>query len=135
MNLRTALVPAALALTAIAGTAIHAQATQRVAFARGNDNASVSGTVRGSQYKDYLLGARAGQSMSVSLITRGNAYFNILPPRSNDVAIYNSSANGNDAVNIALPATGDYKIRVYLMGNAKSANRTVSYQLSMTVMN
>ena len=46
MNLRTALVPAALALTAIAGTAIHAQATQRVAFARGNDNASVSGTVR-----------------------------------------------------------------------------------------
>jgi hypothetical protein len=50
----------------------------------------------------------------------GDAFFNILPPGSSDVAIYNSSIDGNGATAIRLPASGDYTIRVYLMGAAES---------------
>lgn len=110
-----------------------AQASERVAFARGNDNASAKGTVTGNQYRDYVLGAKAGQTMAVSIVSKG-AMFNILPPGSTGEAIYNGSMDGPDATNIKLPKTGDYRIRVYLMGNAKDAKRTVAYQLSMTVM-
>jgi hypothetical protein len=123
----------ALSSLAMAGP-LCAQASQRVAFARGNDNAAVNGSVTGRQYRDYILGARAGQIMAVALTTKGSAYFNILPPGSNDVAIYNSSVDGNTATNIRLPSNGDYRIRVYLMGAAERGTRPVSYTLSMTVM-
>lgn len=89
----------------------------------------------GSNYHDYILGAKAGQRMGVSLITKGSAFFNILPPGSSDVAIYNSSINGNDATGIVLPADGDYTIRVYLMGDAKDTGKTVSYMVSTLIMN
>lgn len=125
--------PAGLLVAGLATGAAVAQTSQRVAFARGNDNASVKGTVTGRQYRDYVVGARAGQRMGVSMITKGNAYFNILPPRS-DEAIYNSSSDGNDATGITLPANGDYRIRVYLMGAAMRATRPVPYQLSIMVM-
>jgi hypothetical protein len=111
-----------------------AQAKTRIKFEAGNDNAGVDGVVKGHEYRDYLLGARAGQKMSVALTTSGNAFFNILPPGSNDVAIYNSSLDGNTAVDVVLPADGDYTIRVYLMDNDKDAGKSVSYTVSTTIM-
>ncbi len=110
-----------------------AQSRERVEFAKGNDNAAVQGNVTGQGYYDYLLGAKAGQTMGVSLITDGSAYFNILPPGSNDVAIYNSSIEGNDATGIKLPASGDYTIRVYLMGADADGGATVPYTLSIGI--
>ncbi len=109
------------------------QASERIQFERGNDNAAVEGTVTGRAYRDYRLGARAGQTMSVSLITEGSAYFNILPPGSQDVAIYNGSIDGANA-SIRLPTNGDYRIRVYLMGDDRDRGRTVHYTLSVTIM-
>lgn len=132
---RTRLLALALAGTAaLAATPLLAQASQRVAFARGNDNTSVKGTVTGSAYKDYVVGARAGQKMGVSITSKGGAMFNILPPGSKGEAIYIGSVDGPDATGIKLPVSGDYRIRVYLMGNAKDTKRTVSYQLSIMVM-
>lgn len=110
-----------------------ALAGERIQFARGNDNAAVDGTVTGHDSRDYVLGARAGQTMSVSLSTQGTAYFNILPPGSRDVAIYNGSINGVNA-SVQLPSNGDYTIRVYLMGNDKDSGRTVPFTLSVTIM-
>lgn len=110
-----------------------AQSTERVQFAQGNDNAAIEASVKGREYRDYLLGARAGQSMSVSLITDGSAFFNILPPGSDGAAIFNGSTNGKDAT-IKLPTDGDYIIRVYLMGNDRDTNKTVPFMLSMTIM-
>lgn len=110
-----------------------ALAGERIQFARGNDNAAVDGAVTGRDYRDYVLGARAGQTMSVSLSTQGTAYFNILPPGSRDVAIYNGSINGENA-SVQLPANGDYSIRVYLMGDDKDSGRTVPFTLSVTIM-
>jgi hypothetical protein len=129
---RTVLMGAALLLAGLARPA-SAQSRERVKFAKGNDNTSVNGNVTGSGYHEYLLGAKAGQTMAVSLITGGSAYFNILPPGSTDVAIYNSSIDGNDATGIKLPKSGDYVIRVYLMGADADGGATVPFTLSMAI--
>lgn len=122
------------ALAAVgAGSQALAQTRSRVNFARGNDNAAVDGTVTGNEYRDYLLGARAGQSMSVSIMSE-RAYFNILPPGSTGEAIYNSSVDGNDAVNVRLPKTGDYTIRVYLLGADEDEGTRMPFTLSITIM-
>lgn len=108
-----------------------AQAHTVVHFAPGNDNAFMRSSIAGDQYHDYILGARAGQTLGVSLITDGNAYFNILPPGS-DQAIYNSSTSGNDG-SVKLPRNGDYTVRVYLMGGSRDSNRTVPFKLSVAI--
>ena len=72
--------------------------------------------------------------MGVSLVTDGSAYFNILPPGSTGEAIYNSSIDGNDATGVSLPASGDYVVRVYLMGADEDEGRTVPFTLSMSIM-
>jgi hypothetical protein len=130
---RTTLVLAAALAAALAAPAL-SQSRERVQFAAGNDNAAVQSSVTGDEYRDYLLGAGSGQTMAVSLVTEGSAYFNILPPGSTGEAVYNSSIDGNDATGIRLPASGDYTIRVYLMGADEDENRTVPFLLSMTIM-
>lgn len=131
---RQMILGAALILSGIGSQAL-AQATTTVKFARGNDNTAVQGKVTGNGYHDYLLGAKAGQSMGVSLIADSSSvYFNILPPGSSGEAIYNSSVYGNDATGIALPASGNYTVRVYLMGAAADGGKTVPFTLSMGIM-
>ena len=49
------------------------------------------------------------------------------------MAIYNSSINGNDATGIKLPKSGDYTIRVYLMGADADGGTTVPFTLSMGI--
>lgn len=134
-SIKSILVASAVTVAAapMAFSPVLAQAVSRITFAKGNDNASVTGSINSRQYRDYKLRVGAHQSLGVSLITEGNAYFNILPPGSKDVAVYNSSTNGNDATGIETVA-GDYTIRVYLMGAAKYSKKPVSYQLSVSVM-
>lgn len=134
MSATVALMAAAICAAPLAASPALAQASQVIAFAKGNDNASVKGVIVGDAYKDYLLTARAGQKMGVSLITKV-AYFNILPPGSTGEAIYNSSIEGNDATNVVLPKTGQYRIRVYTMGAVSRTKRPVPFQISVTVMN
>lgn len=115
------------------GCAALAQSSDRVNFAAGNDNAAVEASVTGHGYRDYVLGAAAGQTMGVSLITDGTAYFNILPPGGDGVALYIGSIDGRDA-SVELPSDGDYTIRVYLMGDDRDSGRTVPFTLSMSIM-
>ncbi|WP_298851901.1 hypothetical protein [uncultured Ruegeria sp.] len=114
-----------------------AQMTAEVQFQPGNYGAMVSGTISGGAYFDYLLGAKAGQEMFADLQvsdTNGNGviYFNILPPDSDGVAIYNGSIDGNTA-RINLPEDGEYTIRVYLMGNDRDTGKTVGYNLDLSI--
>jgi hypothetical protein len=134
-----ALAAAALAALAIALPApTWAQGSSQVRFQPGKSSAVLNGTVSGHKYHDYLLRARAGQRMTVKLTVgatngHGSAYFNILPPGSDNVAIYNSSTSGNRNGSVRLPEDGEYRIRVYLMGNDKDANKTVGYRLKATI--
>lgn len=114
-----------------------AQMAANVQFAPGNYGTTVSGTVTGDDYFDYRLGARGGQEMFAELKvtdTNGNGtiYFNILPPGSDGMAIYNGSLDGN-STRIALTADGTYTIRVYLMGNDRDSGATVGYTLDLSI--
>lgn len=109
-----------------------AQSVSEVQFPKGQYGTHLSGTVTGHEYHDYRLGAGEGQEMFVELTGGSSAYFNILPPGSDNVAIYNSSMNGN-ATTVTLPEKGTYVIRVYLMGNAEDSGQTVGYELDLSI--
>jgi hypothetical protein len=127
-----------LACAALAGAVVVApavaQTVSRITFAKGNDNASVKGTIKGKAYRDYKLGVGNGQTLAVSLTGSSSVNFNILPPGSKGEAVYNSSVEGNEATGIKT-VKGDYTIRVYLMGAAETSGKAYPYQLSVAVVN
>lgn len=136
-DLRSLIVAVGLCLT-LAAPMAEAQSHSRVKFTPGNDNAAINGTIVGDDYVDYLLGAKAGQTMAVSLIPgasngHGTIYFNILPPGSTGEAIYNGSVDGLDATGIKLPTSGDYRIRVYQMGDDADSGKTTSFMVSIGI--
>ena len=107
--------------------------TQRVQFAKGANSATVNGTIKGYQTVDYVLHAAQGQSMNVSMATRNTAtYFNILAPGETEVAFFNGSVSENQYEG-QLPATGDYRVRVYMMRSAARRNEVADYRLEMIV--
>lgn len=126
--------PLALAL---APADVRAQTSADVRFETGNYGTMVSGTIIGDEYMDYRLGASAGQEMFLDLTvaeTNGNGtiYFNLLPPGSDGVAIYNASINGNTTT-VDLPESGTYTIRVYHMGNDRDAGATTGFNLDLSI--
>lgn len=126
----------AVMLLALAATTLaHAEGitTQPVRFAKGQSSATIKGSIKGDQTIDYRLRARAGQTMSVTLATKHGAnYFNVLPPGSNDEAIFVGSSGGNDWTG-TLPADGEYKVRVYLMRSAARRAEAARYTLTVGV--
>lgn len=127
----------AVALLALLSAPALAQRIADVQFKAGNYGTMLSGTITGDEYFDYKLRANKGQKMFVSLSVtgtngHGSAYFNILPPGSDNVAIYNSSS-GDQATTVTLPKSGEYKIRVYLMGNDRDAGKTVGYNVDVSI--
>ncbi len=131
--LRAVLTSALLAFPALAA----AQMAAEVRFRAGDYGTMVSGQVTGHDYYDFRLGARSGQKMFVELtVTRtngsGTVYFNILPPGSDGVAIYNGSTSGNSTT-VALPDSGTYTIRVYQMGNDKDAGKTSAFNVDLSI--
>ena len=135
-SIRTASAIVVMAALGLA-TPTFAQRSADVQFQPGNYGTMLSGTITGDEYFDYKLRAKAGQEMYVSLSVTGtngsgSAYFNILPPGSDNVAIYNSSA-GDQTTTVKLPKSGEYKIRVYLMGNDSDAGKTVGYNVDISI--
>lgn len=136
MKPSTRLILIAALVSAFAAPAV-AQRSADVQFKAGNYGTMLSGAIRGDEYFDYKLRAKAGQEMYVALSvtdTNGNgtAYFNILPPGSDGVAIYNSSTSGQTTT-AKLPKSGEYTIRVYLMGNDSDTGKTVGYNVDVSI--
>ena len=131
------LVTIATALGIALTSTVVAQSKSEVKFAPGNFGTMVSGTITGQEYTDYQLGAQAGQEMFVepsvtSSNGTGTVYFNILPPGSDGVAIYNISMDGNSTT-VDLPANGTYAIRVYHMGNDEDTGKTSSFNIDLSI--
>jgi hypothetical protein len=102
-------------------------------FAKGASSATVKGSIKGNATIDYKVRAKAGQTMNVALKTSNTAnYFNVLPPGSRDVAIFIGSNEGNEWTG-ALPADGEYTIRVYLMRSAARRNEAANYTLTVGI--
>jgi hypothetical protein len=135
MKIRTMLPCLLASLVLISAIPVHAEGieTRTVQFAKGTASATIKGSLKGRQTIDYTLRAKAGQTMSVSLKTsNGGNFFNVLPPGSNDVALFVGSSDGNDWTGV-LPADGEYKVRVYLMRSAARRNETASYTLTVGI--
>jgi hypothetical protein len=107
--------------------------TQRVQFAKGATSATVKGMIKGYEIVDYVLHAAKGQYMNASMATDNTAsYFNIMAPGEAEVAFFNGSTSENQFEG-ELPATGDYRIRVYMMRSAARRNEVANYRLEMIV--
>lgn len=119
-------------LTLSLASTVLAQTSKRVTPKVGS-NVTVSGTVKGSNYVDYLVRVGAGQSVTVTLTSRSTSVnFNFNPPKSN-LAMFNGSMGSNKMEARPVPSDGDYIIRVYQMGAAKSEGRTNSFSLRVKV--
>jgi uncharacterized protein YraI len=102
---------------------------RRVRFAPGASSATVERQIQGDEIVDHLLNARAGQAANISMAaSTGIAYFNLVAPRETAVAFHIGSRDGNQFEGV-LPESGDYRVRVYLMGNQAPS----TYRLEMIV--
>lgn len=98
---------------------------------QGNPGQAFSGTISGDNYKDHRISFRNGQVLTVYLeSTNKSCYFNVLT-ESNE-AIFNGSSEGNRFTG-TMSFTGNYKVRVYLMGAANSNKETVNYTIRYTL--
>jgi hypothetical protein len=128
----------AIATLGLTVTAAVAQRTIPVQFEAGTSGARLSGTVIGDEYIDYVLGASEGQLMTASLEIidsngNGTAYFNILPPGSTGEAIWIGNMEADQIASVTLPATGDYTLRVYQMGNDADTGATTGFYLNVGI--
>ena len=125
----TLLIALALATTAPA----IAQQSSPITFARGASSATVAGTIRGREYRDYTVRAAAGQRMRVTMNTRsGSAYFNVMPPGSDGFAVFVGSSSGYTYDGL-LDRGGPWTIRVYQMRNAGRRGAVANYRLNVAV--
>jgi hypothetical protein len=107
--------------------------TERVGFERGANSTFVEDSITGYETVDYVLGAREGQYPNISMATDNGAnYFNIIPPGEADVAMFNGSIAENQYEGV-LPASGDYKVQVYLMRSAARRDEVANYRLEMII--
>jgi hypothetical protein len=109
-----------------------------VKFPPGAFGTMLEGAIVGDDFFDYSLRANAGQTLYLDLSVDGTngdgtIYFNVLPPGSSGEAIYNSSMDGNSGVTLTLPETGAYVVRLYLMGNDRDTDKTVGYNLDVSI--
>ena len=105
---------------------------ERIHFEAGTSGATIKGTIKGYESVDYLLSAQAGQTMTVGMQTSNlSSYFNVLEG-DNPSALHVGSSDGNQWTG-TLPATSDYRIRVYLMRNAARRNESANYSLAINI--
>ena len=133
LQIKEILVACALVVAGPIADAADGIVSKPLQFAKGTSSATVKDSIKGGQTVDYTLPAKAGQTMSVALKTsNASNYFNVLPPGSKDVAIFIGSNEGNEWTG-ALPADGEYTIRLYLMRSAARRKETANYTLTVGI--
>ena len=130
---KTILAGTALALAVpIATQAIAQIITTNLVFARGQSSATVNGTIRGDQIRDYVVRASAGQVMTVRMSGSPIVYFNVMPPGSNGEGIHTGSDAGNNFSG-TLSVSGAYIVRVYQMRATARRGQAGSFRLTVSV--
>jgi hypothetical protein len=123
----------ALALTHLPAAAEAGIRQVQVQFPKGTSGTTIKGSVSGNETVDYTLRAAAGQSMTVKLRGGSTVYHNVLPPGSTGEALFVGSRDG-DSSTTTVPASGQYTIRVYQMGNAKSSGKRSNFTLDVAII-
>ena len=101
----------------------------RIEFKRGAKSTAISGTVRGSEQAEYVLGAKKGQRLVIKLtsVPAKSSVFQLLGP-DNDTLGLEFDANWDYSGK--LPKTGDYFITVARPTASKGSSR---YKLTVSV--
>lgn len=110
--------------------------TERIRFAKGASAATVSGTVRGTNYNDYIFSAREGQEVNLKITSRQSVNFTLLDKAT---MLSFEDADGImpsqiDEWSGTLPKTGEYIVRVFIMPRTGPRNRTGSFKLSVSII-
>ena len=110
---------------------ISAQAKQRVRFAKGASNFTVSGTISGYAYRDYIVGARAGQMLSAKLNSKNTfTVLTVFKPDGENL----EGATKMDEFTAELPENGDYVVRVLMMrAEARRKNSMSKYRVRISI--
>jgi hypothetical protein len=130
-----ALVAVCSTLPLIGARAAGGSRKEEVRFDAGTSATSIAGQIRGDEGVDYLVRARAGQTLTVSFKpSNPMAYFNVLPPGSDEALFVGSSAADGSLFMTQLPRDGVYTLRVYLMRAAARRNETARYTMGVSVV-
>lgn len=122
----------ALALLAAPSLAQSDIVKHLVQFAKGRSATTIEGSLTGGQVVDYTLRAAAGQTMTVKLSGGAPVFHNVLPPGSTGEALFVGSRDG-DRSTTSLPSSGEYTVRVYQMGDAKSSGKQSRFTLDVAI--
>jgi hypothetical protein len=107
--------------------------SKNVSFGKGKSSTTISGKIKGNDSLDYIIRASAGQTLIVDIKGgKPTPYFNIMPPGSTWETVFTGSSDGSHYKGV-LDKDGDWIIRIYQMGNAKDANKTNSFKLSISI--
>lgn len=106
---------------------------ERVEFEGGTRNATIEASITGYETIDYLVKAEEGEPLRVELKSSNRAnYFNLLSPKEDYVAFFNgSSSDPLNEFSGKAPASGDLKVRVYLMRSAARRNESAKFTLKI----
>ena len=124
---------AALILILIACAAAFAQGGKaepnRIEFKRGTTSTIISGSVRGDEEAEYVLGAKKGQRLIIKLtsVPAKSSVFQLLGEDNDTLGL---EYDANFDYSGVLPKTGDYFITVARPTKAKGTSR---YKLVVTV--
>ena len=113
------------------GGFVAGQSKERVKFKKKATSAKVKGTIRGYNYRDYLIEASAGQTMVVKLSSL-NTYtmLSIFRPNGDNLE---GAAQVLDYSG-RLPESGDYVIRVAMMrAEARRKGSASDYSLTISI--
>jgi hypothetical protein len=101
----------------------------RIEFKRGAKSTTISGTVRGSEQAEYVLGAKKGQKLVIKLtsVPAKSSVFQLLGPDNDTLGL---EFDANYDYSGVLPKTGDYFITVARPGGSKGTSR---YKLAVSV--
>ena len=105
-----------------------AQTKLRVRFAKGATSATVSGTVKGYAYKDYIFTAKEGQQVTITLDSKyPNPEMVVRDPNGENLPSGGINWNGD------LPATGNYTVRVLLPRAFARRGTSTSYKITIEI--
>lgn len=104
------------------------------AASRTSGPTSFAGDITGNAIATHRFTATEGDTVNVTLDGPGSMYFNVLPPGGSPgdaIFVGSRAVDDADTWSAVAPATGEYSIIVYMMGNDKDSGATRSYELEV----
>lgn len=102
----------------------------RIDLPAAGKSGAYNGTIRGHESAEYVFQGAAGQKLRIDMKADNRSTFFNLVQDGKPEAVFVGSVDGN-TYNAALPGTGTYRVKVYLMRNAARQNIRAKYELRL----